>query len=81
MLDSGISHADVSHTWSISQAQYNSIVSFADNYSGSWSLSVNCTDFATGMARAGGIELSGFRTLGYADPNKLAPILGALNRQ
>ena len=56
------------------------MVAYVQNFGGtSWSLSVNCTSFVSGMARAGGINISqNITNFGYDDPNKLGSWLSTL---
>ena len=73
MLDN-VSSSSVSVEWSLSQSQYNNLISYINKFESTnpyWSLSVNCTDFATGAARSVGIHIPSVNTGPFQDPNRL----------
>ena len=80
-LDRGISVANASHTWNITENQYSNLVNYINNFETTntqWSLSVNCTDFTTGAAQSIGINVPNVNTGPHQDPNKLGNWLNSL---
>jgi hypothetical protein len=81
LLDIGISEANAKFTWLITETQYNNLGTYVNSFSTrnpTWSLNVNCTDFAVGAANAANIYIPNVTTLGHSDPNKLADFLEKL---
>jgi len=79
-LDHPSGKVDAFHTWTITQAQFDSATAYIQGYENTqWSLCVNCTTFVIGVLQAAGVSVpDGLTTYGFPDPNKLADWLDSL---